>query len=69
MVLGVKMDKEISSDYVVKKIAALSMYIALLFPLLQVLVWIPCMIIFVLVENDIIPESQEGLDSLLAVHF
>jgi hypothetical protein len=65
MALGVKMGKEISSDYVVGKIAALSMYIALLFLLLQVFVWIPCMIIFVLVENDIIPESQEGLASLI----
>jgi len=58
-------DKEISSDYVVGKIAALSMYIALLFLLLQVLVWISCMVIFVLVENDIIPKSQEGLYTLI----
>jgi hypothetical protein len=55
------MEKDISSDYVVGKIAALSMYIALLFLLLQVLVWIPCMVILVLVENDVIHKSHEGL--------
>ncbi len=41
------------------------MYILLLFLLLQVLVWIPCMIIIVLVENDIISQSQAGLASLI----
>ncbi|HUU15774.1 MAG TPA: hypothetical protein VMW72_01380 [Sedimentisphaerales bacterium] len=59
------MKKEISSDYVVGKIAALSMYIALLFLLLQVFVWIPCMVILVLVENGTISKSYEGLASLI----
>ena len=58
------MSKKEFSDYIVGKITALSIYISMLFLLLQVLVWIACMPIFVLIENNIIPESQEGLASI-----
>jgi len=60
------MNKNISSDYMVGNIAALSMYISLLFLIFQVLVWIPCAIVaIVLVENNIIPKSHGGLATLM----
>jgi len=58
------MNKEDYSDYIVGEMTALSMYISILFLLFQVFVWIACMPIFVLIENNIIPKSQEGLASL-----
>jgi len=61
------MDKEISSDYVVGKIAALSMYISLLFLILQMPVWIALMVVLVLVENGTIPKSQEGLVAIMTL--
>lgn len=62
------MNKKISSDYVVGNIAALSMYISLLFLILQVLVWIPFAIVaIVLVENNIIPKSHGGMASLMTL--
>ena len=62
------MNKNISSDYVVGNIAALSMYISLLFLIFQVLVWIPCAVVgIVLVGNNIIPESHGGLISLITL--
>lgn len=60
------MEKEISSDYFIGKIAALSMYIAVLFLILQVIVWIPCMVTLILAEMDIIPKSKEGLACFIA---
>ena len=58
----VEMNKKTSSDYIVGNIAALSMYISLLFLIFQVLVWIPVAIVaIVLVEKNIIPKPHEGL--------
>lgn len=60
------MNTNTSSDYYIGGIAALSMYISLLFLILQVLVWIPCAIVaIVLVGNEVIPESHGGAASLI----
>jgi hypothetical protein len=64
----VEMNKKTSSDYIVGNIAALSMYISLLFLIFQVLVWIPFAIVaIVLVESNIIPESHGSLACLMTL--
>lgn len=63
-----QMNDKSSSDYLVGNIAGLSIYISVLFLILQVLVWIPCAIVgILLVGNNIIPESQGGLFSLITL--
>ncbi len=57
-----------TSDYIVGQVAAMSMYIAVLFIILQVFVWIPMVVVgILLVEGGIISQSSAGFVSIVTL--
>ena len=57
-----------TSDYIVGQVAAMSMYIAVLFIILQVFVWIPMVIVgILLVEGGIISQSLAGFATIVTL--
>ena len=57
-----------TSDYIIGQVAAMSMYISVLFIILQVFVWIPVAIVSILlVEGGIIPQFLAGFATIVTL--